>query len=434
MVRPGAAPRPPLARILPGVNRRGFLAHHPGRIKKVPYDLIVIGSGPGGYSAAIRAGQYGLKTALVEKTAPTGRHLPAGGMHSHQEPAADRRRLGALRALRQRRHPLRESAPRLPQGEGPQGRHRHQAFQGRRACCSSAPRWSASAGYATLKGGGKVEVQSEAGTQTLEAQQHHYRHRLGGAHASRPAARPRVHPHQHRDSEPDRRARRAWPLSARARWGWSSRPSSTASARTSRSSRCCRASCRWKTRTFRRNSSATSASRRFASKPARAPRTFGRPARASNSRSPPATASRKTLEAEKLLVAVGRKPNTDKIGIENTKVELDRGFIKVNEYQQTAEPGVYAIGDVVAGTPQLAHVATREGMIAVAHMAGQAGRAHQPQPHPRLHLYRAGHRQRGADRGAGARAGPQGEDRHASRSPATAAPPSWAITTASSRW
>ncbi|PWU04251.1 MAG: dihydrolipoyl dehydrogenase, partial [Terriglobia bacterium] len=77
------------------------------------------------------------------------------------------------------------------------------------------------------------------------------------------------------------------------------------------------------------------------------------------------------LEAEKLLVAVGRKPNSENIGLENTRVELDRGFIKVNEYQQTAEPGIYAIGDVVAGTPQLAHVATMEGMIAVAHMAGK---------------------------------------------------------------
>jgi dihydrolipoamide dehydrogenase len=77
------------------------------------------------------------------------------------------------------------------------------------------------------------------------------------------------------------------------------------------------------------------------------------------------------LQAEKLLVAVGRKPNTDKIGLENTKVQLDRGFIKVDSNQQTDEPHVYAIGDVVAGTPQLAHVATREGMIAVAHMAGK---------------------------------------------------------------
>ena len=77
------------------------------------------------------------------------------------------------------------------------------------------------------------------------------------------------------------------------------------------------------------------------------------------------------MEAETLLVAVGRKPLTENIGLEGTKVELDRGFIKVDQYQQTAEPGVYAIGDVVAGTPQLAHVASMEGMIAVAHMAGK---------------------------------------------------------------
>src|SRR5205807_2361272 len=66
-----------------------------------------------------------------------------------------------------------------------------------------------------------------------------------------------------------------------------------------------------------------------------------------------------------------RAPNTANIGLENTKVELDRGFIKVNEYQETAEAGVYAIGDVVAGTPQLAHVATMQGMVAVAKMAGK---------------------------------------------------------------
>jgi dihydrolipoamide dehydrogenase len=78
-----------------------------------------------------------------------------------------------------------------------------------------------------------------------------------------------------------------------------------------------------------------------------------------------------TLHVEKLLVAVGRKPNTESIGLENTKAELDRGFIKVGPDQQTAEPGVYAIGDVVAGTPQLAHVATAEGLIAVAKIAGR---------------------------------------------------------------
>lgn len=77
------------------------------------------------------------------------------------------------------------------------------------------------------------------------------------------------------------------------------------------------------------------------------------------------------MEFECLLIAVGRKPNTDKIGIENTKVQLDRGFIKVDQFQQTGEPGVYAIGDVVAGTPQLAHVATMEGFVALDHMTGK---------------------------------------------------------------
>jgi len=78
-----------------------------------------------------------------------------------------------------------------------------------------------------------------------------------------------------------------------------------------------------------------------------------------------------TVEADALLVAIGRKPNTENVGLEGTRVELDRGFVKVDPYQRTGEPGVYAIGDVVAGTPQLAHVATAEGMVAIAHIAGK---------------------------------------------------------------
>ncbi len=84
-----------------------------------------------------------------------------------------------------------------------------------------------------------------------------------------------------------------------------------------------------------------------------------------------ANGNQEEMEFDKLLVAVGRKPNTDSVGLENTKAELDRGFVRVNGVQLTAEPGLYAIGDVVAGTPQLAHVATAEGMIAVANIAGK---------------------------------------------------------------
>jgi dihydrolipoamide dehydrogenase len=78
-----------------------------------------------------------------------------------------------------------------------------------------------------------------------------------------------------------------------------------------------------------------------------------------------------SVTADALLVAIGRKPNTENLGLEGTKVELDRGFIKVDPYQRTGEPGVYAIGDIVAGTPQLAHVATAEGMVAIGHIAGK---------------------------------------------------------------
>ena len=84
-----------------------------------------------------------------------------------------------------------------------------------------------------------------------------------------------------------------------------------------------------------------------------------------------ANGTKETMEFEKLLIAVGRKPNTENLGLEATRVELDRGFIKVQPNQQTAEPGIYAIGDVVAGTPQLAHVATAEGLVAMAHIAGK---------------------------------------------------------------
>jgi dihydrolipoamide dehydrogenase len=66
---------------------------------------------------------------------------------------------------------------------------------------------------------------------------------------------------------------------------------------------------------------------------------------------------------EKVLMSVGRKPNSAGLGLENTRVEIDaRGFIKVDAQRRTAEPGIFAIGDV-AGEPMLAHKATHEGRI-----------------------------------------------------------------------
>ena len=79
---------------------------------------------------------------------------------------------------------------------------------------------------------------------------------------------------------------------------------------------------------------------------------------------------RKTLVAEKLLMATGRAPNTSGIGLETLGIAMERGYIKVDRYMQTNVPGVYAIGDVVP-TPQLAHVAFHEGIVATEHIAGK---------------------------------------------------------------
>jgi dihydrolipoamide dehydrogenase len=84
------------------------------------------------------------------------------------------------------------------------------------------------------------------------------------------------------------------------------------------------------------------------------------------------------LEAEKILIAVGRKPMTDGIGLEKTRVQTERGFVKTNEWMQTAEPGIYAIGDIVLGTPQLAHVGGMEGIVAVSQIAGKEDRPINP--------------------------------------------------------
>ncbi len=73
---------------------------------------------------------------------------------------------------------------------------------------------------------------------------------------------------------------------------------------------------------------------------------------------------------EKVLMSVGRKPNSSGLGLENTQVEIDqRGFIRVDEQRRTAEPTIYAIGDV-AGEPMLAHKATHEGRVAAEAIAG----------------------------------------------------------------
>jgi len=88
------------------------------------------------------------------------------------------------------------------------------------------------------------------------------------------------------------------------------------------------------------------------------------------------------IEAEKILIAVGRKPRTENIGLERTRIKPDRGFIVTDSWMQTAEPGVYAIGDIVLGTPQLAHVGAMEGIVAVTKIAGKEAKPINPEHIP----------------------------------------------------
>jgi len=87
-----------------------------------------------------------------------------------------------------------------------------------------------------------------------------------------------------------------------------------------------------------------------------------------------ASGKEEDLSADVLLVAVGRAPNTEEIGLETVGVRTERGFIEVGDYYQTGVESIYAIGDVTS-SPLLAHVASKEGEIAVERMAG-----HSPEP------------------------------------------------------
>jgi dihydrolipoamide dehydrogenase len=76
------------------------------------------------------------------------------------------------------------------------------------------------------------------------------------------------------------------------------------------------------------------------------------------------------IQADLVLVAIGRRPVSENLGLEGTRIQLEKGFVKVNGYMETGEPGVYAIGDLVP-TPLLAHTASAEGLLAVARIAGK---------------------------------------------------------------
>ena len=333
------------------------------------YDLVVIGSGPGGYSAAVRAGQYGLKTAIIEKDGKLG------GTCLHVGCIPTKALLHTAELWKFANHSADEGITiDKPVLNYPKVIDRKNGIVQKHAkgveFLMKKNKVDVIVGFATIKGPGKVEVKTDKGVQTLETKN------ILIATGSEARMLPGLQP------DPDRILTNIEILNLTAVpkslmiIGAGAVGVEFASM-------------------FKRFGSEVSI---FEMLPRLVPvedeevskeleRTFRKAkirvetgAKCSDIQKTATGVKMKVtlangkieeVESEKLLVAVGRAPNTAKIGLENTKIKADRGFITVNPYQETAEPGIYAIGDVVAGTPQLAHVASMQGMVAVAKMAGK---------------------------------------------------------------
>jgi dihydrolipoamide dehydrogenase len=335
----------------------------------VPYDLIIIGSGPGGYSAAVRAGQYGLKTALVEKQSklggtcllvgciPTKALLHTADVWHYFQHSED--------------EGIRCEKPAL---DYPKVIDRKNRIVNKHAkgveflMKKNKVDWIK--GYGTLKGSGRVEVRTEEDAQTLEAKD------IIIATGSEARMLPGLQPDPNSILTNIEILDLTTVPRTLAIIGAGAVGVEFASIFNRFGTHVTLLEMLPRIVPLEDDDVSKELERVFRKSKMR----IETGAKAENVHKTDgcvkldvtlAGGKHEEIEAEKLLVAVGRKPNTDKIGLENTRVELDRGFVKVNEYQQTAEPGVYAIGDVVAGTPQLAHVATMEGMVAVARIAGK---------------------------------------------------------------
>ncbi len=333
------------------------------------YDLVIIGSGPGGYTAAFRAGQYGLKTALVEKSPKLGGTC----LHVGCIPTK------ALLHTAEVWHNVRNGAAQGILCENPQldfvkaNEHKNSIVtrhaKGLEALAKkNKVEWIR--GAAKLHGAGKVEVVADGKTQTIEAR------KIILATGSEARMLPGLAP------DPERILTNIEILELKSvpktlgvigagavgvefasmfnRFGTKvtlfemlPRIVPVEDEDVSRELE----------RVFKKQGIRVETGARVEG--------VEKTGSGVKFRAALSTGKTEDFEVEKLLVAVGRKPNTENLGLEGTRVELDRGFIRVDEYQRTAEPDVYAIGDIVAGMPQLAHAASMEGLVAVGHIAGK---------------------------------------------------------------
>ena len=332
------------------------------------YDVVIIGSGPGGYSAAVRAGQYGLKTAIIE------RYPKLGGTCLHVGCVPTKALLHSAGVWDYFTHPEDEGIScQSAVLHFPKVIERKAKIVSKHAkgieFLMKKNKVDVIAGYGKLLGGGKIEVTNGSQTQTIDAKN------IVIATGSEARMIPNLQAQSPRILTNIEILELSSVPKSLGIIGAGAVGAEFASI-------------------FRRFGSEVTI---FEMLPRMVPiedeevskeleRAFKKigirietGAKVENIVAGPnsvtlsatlASGTVEQVEVESLLIAVGRKPNTDNIGLDRIKAEVDRGFIKVDGFQQTAEPNVYAIGDVVAGTPQLAHVATAEGLIAIGHIAG----------------------------------------------------------------
>src|SRR5260370_19721317 len=329
------------------------------------YDLIVIGSGPGGYSAAVRAGQYGLKTAIVEKDAKLG------GTCLHVGCIPTKALLHTADVWEYFKHADEQGfTVENPKINFPKALDRKNGIVAKHAkgveflMKKNKVDWIK--GYGTLKGGGKVEVKSADGkVQTLEAKN------IMIATGSEARMLPGLQP------DPEFLLTNIEILNLQAvpkklgiigagavgvefasifkRFGadvtiLEMLPRLVPVEDEEVSKELERV---FKKDGIRIETGAKAENIRKSGKSVQLTATLS-------------NGKKEEMEFDKLLIAVGRKPNSECIGLENVKGgKTDRGFIVTDEFQRTGEPNVYAIGDVVAGPPQLAHMATAEGIVSL---------------------------------------------------------------------
>jgi len=333
------------------------------------YDVIIIGSGPGGYSAAVRAGQYGLKTALIEKDPKLG------GCCLHVGCIPTKAFLHAAEVWERFLHPEEDGIhcdnARL---DFPMVLDRKNKIVAKHAkgveflMKKNKVDWIK--GYGRLAGPGKVEVTADGGKQILETKN------IVLATGSEARMLPGLKPDARRILTNIEILNLSEVPKSLAILGAGAVGVEFASAFSRFGSKVSIFEMLPRLVPVEDEEVSKELARVFKKQGIRV-ETGARVDNVENVGSGVrfqvtlADGKTEAVAADALLVAIGRKPNTENIGLEGTKIELDRGFIKVDPYQRTGEPGVYAIGDIVAGTPQLAHVATAEGMVAIGHMAGK---------------------------------------------------------------